>query len=162
MEIYDADNHYYEAEDAFTRHMDRKMRRRCMDWAEVRGRNLFLPGATNPIATDTDKPTGAVDVYVRPGDLRVAEAGAGGVEVRVETVQRTGPVVRATAVTLAAGVPVTIELPHLHHDVPRFVPDAVLLLRLMQFSVYPRRDRPMEEMSVAAPVLIGRERERLG
>ena len=31
--IFDADNHYYEAEDAFTRHLDPKMRRRCMDWA---------------------------------------------------------------------------------------------------------------------------------
>jgi len=28
--IFDGDNHYYEAEDAFTRHVDRKMRRRCM------------------------------------------------------------------------------------------------------------------------------------
>ena len=58
--IFDADNHYYEAEDAFTRHLDPKMRRRCMDWAVVKGRkellvagaiNRFIPNPTfNPVA----------------------------------------------------------------------------------------------------------------
>ncbi len=130
--------------------------------AEVRDRGLFLPGAQQPIAADDMQASGAVDVYVRPADLRVAEAGAAGVEVRIETVQRTGPVVRATAVTLGDGAAITIELPHLHHDVPRFVHGAVLRLRLMQFSVYPRHARHPEGTVVAAPVLIGRERGRQG
>ena len=43
--------------------------------AEVRGRSLFLPGAEQPIATDRIHPSGPVDVYVRPGDLRLAEPG---------------------------------------------------------------------------------------
>ena len=30
---FDADNHYYEAEDAFIRHVDPKMHKRCMQWA---------------------------------------------------------------------------------------------------------------------------------
>ena len=42
FEIFDADNHYYEAEDAFTRHLDPKMRRRCMEWAVVKGRKELL------------------------------------------------------------------------------------------------------------------------
>ena len=38
---FDADNHYYEAEDAFTRHMDPKQRRNAVQWAVV--------GDTNPV-----------------------------------------------------------------------------------------------------------------
>jgi predicted TIM-barrel fold metal-dependent hydrolase len=69
-EIFDADNHYYEAEDAFTRHLDPKMRRRCMDWAVVKGRkellvagaiNRFIPNPTfNPVARP-----GCLDQYYR-------------------------------------------------------------------------------------------------
>jgi sulfate transport system ATP-binding protein len=128
--------------------------------AEVRGRNVFLPGAAQPLAMDGIHPSGPVDVYVRPGDLRIAEPGGVGVDVRVDTVQRTGPMVRATAVVLAGEVPLVIELPHLHHDVPRFVPAAVVRLRLMQFSIYPRRVREAAPATLPAPVLIGRERER--
>jgi sulfate transport system ATP-binding protein len=127
---------------------------------EMRGRSLFLPGSEQPIPTDSIHPSGPVDVYVRPGDLRLVEPGGPGVEVRVDAVQRTGPVVRASAQTLADGVAVSIELPHLHHDVPSFVANAVLRLRLMQFSVYPRAQRTARPAPLAPPVLIGRERER--
>ncbi len=30
FQVFDADNHYYEAEDAFTRHIEPSMRKRCM------------------------------------------------------------------------------------------------------------------------------------
>ena len=40
--IFDADNHYYEAEDAFIRHIDPRMRKRCMQWGEVDGRKRLL------------------------------------------------------------------------------------------------------------------------
>jgi predicted TIM-barrel fold metal-dependent hydrolase len=58
--IFDADHHYYEAEDAFIRHVDPRMRGRCMQWAEVDGRkrlmvggkiNRFIPNPTfDPVA----------------------------------------------------------------------------------------------------------------
>jgi sulfate transport system ATP-binding protein len=133
--------------------------------AEVRGRSVFLPGAEKPIAIDSIHPSGPVDVYVRPGDLRLEETGGPGVEARVVAVQRTGPIVRASAEVRTEGarqgvLPLTIELPHLHHDVPSFVGGAVLRLRLMQFSLYPREERAPAPAAVAAPVLIGRERER--
>ena len=39
---FDADNHYYEAEDAFTRHIEPKMQRRAMQWGVVNGRKCLL------------------------------------------------------------------------------------------------------------------------
>jgi len=42
--VFDADHHYYEAEDAFIRHVDRRMQNRCMQWAEINGRKRFLVG----------------------------------------------------------------------------------------------------------------------
>ena len=41
---FDADHHYYEATDAFTRHMDPKMAKRAMQWAEVGGKQRLLVG----------------------------------------------------------------------------------------------------------------------
>jgi sulfate transport system ATP-binding protein len=129
--------------------------------AEVRGRQLLLPGATQALTIDSIHPSGAVDVYVRPGDLRLAEPGHSGVDVLVTAVQRTGPIVRAVAHTLAGETALSIELPHLHHDVPHFRAGATLRLRLMQFSVYARGERaPAPPATLAAPLLIGRERER--
>jgi sulfate/thiosulfate transport system ATP-binding protein len=128
--------------------------------AELRGRQLHLPGAEQPLAIDSLHPSGPVDVYVRPGDLRLAEAGDPGVDVLVTAVQRTGPIVRASAETLSGESPLLIELPHLHHDVPHFRAGATLRLRLMQFSVFAQSERLMRPATVPAPVLIGRERER--
>jgi hypothetical protein len=31
--VFDADNHYYEAEDAFTRHLPPELGPRCVQWA---------------------------------------------------------------------------------------------------------------------------------
>ena len=67
---FDADNHYYEAEDAFIRHIDPAMQKRCMQWAEVNGKkrllvggkiNKFIPNPTfDPIAAP-----GALEDYFR-------------------------------------------------------------------------------------------------
>ena len=51
---FDADNHYYEALDAFTRYVDPKMQPRCVQWCEVNGRKYHVVGGivshavTNP------------------------------------------------------------------------------------------------------------------
>ena len=68
--FFDADNHYYEAEDAFTRYADRKMRSRCMQWANIGGRDRllvagkvqeFIPNPTfDPVAR-----AGCLDAYHR-------------------------------------------------------------------------------------------------
>jgi sulfate transport system ATP-binding protein len=127
--------------------------------AEVRGRSVYLPGADRPAASDGIHPAGPVDVYVRPGDLRLADAGDPGVDVRIRGVQRSGPTVRASVETVTGAIALQVELPHLHHDVPRFVEGVEVRLRFMQYSVYPRGAHA-GEVAVAAPVLIGRERER--
>ena len=64
-EIFDADNHYYEAEDAFIRYIDPKMKRRCMDWAELNGRRrLLVAGTVNRFI-----PNPNFDPVARPGCL---------------------------------------------------------------------------------------------
>ena len=35
VRIFDFDNHYYESEDAFTRHQDKAFRSRGVRWAEI-------------------------------------------------------------------------------------------------------------------------------
>jgi predicted TIM-barrel fold metal-dependent hydrolase len=67
---FDADHHFYEAEDAFTRHMDRRMKKRCMDWAVVGGRKRLLVGGKinsfipNPTFDPVAKP-GILDDFFR-------------------------------------------------------------------------------------------------
>ena len=41
---FDADNHYYEALDAFTRHLDPKLGPRVIQWAEIDGRKYHVIG----------------------------------------------------------------------------------------------------------------------
>lgn len=62
---FDADNHYYEAEDAFTRHIDPSMAKRCMQWADVEGRKrLLVGGKVNKFI-----PNPTFDPIARPGSL---------------------------------------------------------------------------------------------
>ncbi len=67
---FDADNHYYEATDAFTRHIDPKMAQRCMQWVELGGKQRLLVGGKvnkfipNPTFDPVSKP-GALDQYFR-------------------------------------------------------------------------------------------------
>ena len=76
---FDADNHYYEATDAFTRHIPDDMARRCMQWAQIGGKQRLLVGGKvnsfipNPTFDPVSKP-GALDLYFRGktpgGDIR--------------------------------------------------------------------------------------------
>lgn len=62
---FDADNHYYEAEDAFIRHIDPQMKKRCMQWAEVDGkRRLLVGGKVNKFI-----PNPTFDPIAHPGSL---------------------------------------------------------------------------------------------
>lgn len=67
---FDCDNHYYEAIDAFTRHLDPKLGARCVQWAEIDGRKYQVVGGrvsrvvTNP-TFDPIAPAGAMHDYFR-------------------------------------------------------------------------------------------------
>ena len=67
---FDADNHYYEAPDAFTRHLDKKMSSRAMQWAEIGGRQRLLVGGhvnkfiPNPLFDPVAKP-GCLYLYFK-------------------------------------------------------------------------------------------------
>jgi len=67
---FDADHHYYEAEDAFIRHVPRKLQKRCMQWAIVDGKKRLLVGGRinrfipNPTFDPVAKP-GILDQYFR-------------------------------------------------------------------------------------------------
>jgi len=68
--LFDADNHYYEATDAFIRHMPKGMEKRCMQWVELNGKQRLLVGGKvnrfipNPTWDPISKP-GALDEYFR-------------------------------------------------------------------------------------------------
>ena len=70
FKAFDCDNHYYEAVDAFTRYMDPKMAKRCMQWAEINGKTRLLVGGTinrfipNPTFDPVARP-GSLDEYFR-------------------------------------------------------------------------------------------------
>ena len=68
--VFDADNHYYEAVDAFTRHLDPALGPRVVQWAEIGGRRYHVIGGrvnravTNP-TFDPVSPAGALSEYFR-------------------------------------------------------------------------------------------------
>ncbi len=70
FDYFDCDNHFYEALDAFTRHLDPKIGKRAMTWAEVGGKQRLLVGEKinkfipNPTFDPVSKP-GALDEYFR-------------------------------------------------------------------------------------------------
>ncbi|MBW2498110.1 MAG: amidohydrolase family protein [Deltaproteobacteria bacterium] len=67
---FDCDNHYYEAPDAFTRHVPKAMQPRCVQWAEISGRKHHIVGGklsravANPTWNPIAKP-GAIAAYLR-------------------------------------------------------------------------------------------------
>ncbi len=77
---FDCDNHYYEAEDAFTRHVPKNMRARCVQWAEIEGRKRHIVGGkvsyavTNPTWDPIAKP-GSISDFLRgnPNKLKPEE-----------------------------------------------------------------------------------------
>ena len=67
---FDADNHYYEALDAFTRHVPKEMQPRCVQWAEIDGHKHHLVGGKlahavkNPTWNPIAKP-GSIAAFLR-------------------------------------------------------------------------------------------------
>jgi Amidohydrolase len=70
--IFDFDNHYYESEDALTRHQDRALGNRGVRWADIGGRRRLLVGGK--INSYIANPT--FDPVARPLRLASLENGA--------------------------------------------------------------------------------------
>jgi predicted TIM-barrel fold metal-dependent hydrolase len=67
---FDADNHYYEALDAFTRYVDPRMQPRCVQWCEINGRKYHVVGGivSHAVVNPTFDPiakAGAMHDYFR-------------------------------------------------------------------------------------------------
>jgi predicted TIM-barrel fold metal-dependent hydrolase len=81
FKLFDADNHYYEAPDAFTRRIEPSMAKRAMQWAEIDGKKRLLVGGKvnrfipNPLFDPVARP-GCLDEYFRgkkgSDDIRAA------------------------------------------------------------------------------------------
>jgi len=75
--FFDCDNHYYEALDAFTRHLEPGYAKRTMQWAQVNGKTRLLVGGKinrfipNPTFSPVARP-GALDEYFRGRNPRSA------------------------------------------------------------------------------------------
>ena len=68
--VFDADNHYYEAVDAFTRYLDPRLGRRIVQWAEIEGRKYQVIGGkvNHAVVNPTFDPiakAGAMSEYFR-------------------------------------------------------------------------------------------------
>ncbi len=67
--VFDADNHYYEALDAFTRHLDPKLGPRVIEWVDINGRRYHALGGrvsravTNPTFNPITPPGALVDYF---------------------------------------------------------------------------------------------------
>lgn len=81
LRVFDADNHYYEALDAFTRHLDPRHGPRVAQWAEVHGRQYLVIGGrvdysvSNPTFDPIAKPGALMDWFrVNAAGVTVEEA----------------------------------------------------------------------------------------
>ena len=67
--VFDADNHYYEALDAFTRHLDPALGSRVIQWSEINGRRYHVIGGrvsravTNPTFDPVALPGAMYDYF---------------------------------------------------------------------------------------------------
>ncbi|MBC8340109.1 MAG: amidohydrolase family protein [Proteobacteria bacterium] len=64
--LFDCDNHYYEAEDAFTRYVPKRMQKRCVQWVEMDGKRYHLVAGklSHAVGNPTFNPVS------KPGTLR--------------------------------------------------------------------------------------------
>ena len=104
---------------------------------QVQGGKLSING----LSLSTDSPlSGRVEVYVRPHDLRLVEASSPGLPASVLGVQRTGPIVRASARLDHDGALVEVELSHLDPLASALVPGAALRLLPAVYGLFPPGD----------------------
>ena len=59
--FFDCDNHYYEAVDAFTRHIEPQYKKRAIQWAQIDGKQrLVVAGRVNSPSSSMMQPPATV------------------------------------------------------------------------------------------------------
>jgi predicted TIM-barrel fold metal-dependent hydrolase len=84
QQVWDADNHYYEALDAFTRHLDPRWGPRAVQWAEINGRRYHVLGGR--VSRAVVNPT--FDPIAKPGVLASYFRGNPGNENPIELLKQ--------------------------------------------------------------------------
>ena len=81
---FDADNHYYEALDAFTRHLDPKLGSRIVQWAQIDGRMYHVIGGqvSHAVVNPTFNPVAKAGRPVRVLPRQPVGTGPDGVPAR--------------------------------------------------------------------------------
>ena len=116
--IFDADNHFYEPMDAFTRHIEPEFRKRCMQWAEIDGKTRLLVGGQvnrfipNPTFAATSSPGVLIDYFRAKDGVKDMRAGLGELTPIEETPEYRDRTARL-AVMDRQGIEQTIMLPTL-------------------------------------------------
>jgi len=153
--IFDADNHYYEPVDAFTRHLDPSMRKRTVQWAEIDGKtrllvagkvNRFIP---NPTFAKVSRPGVLADFFRARDGVGDMRAGLGVVEPIEEFPEYRDPIARMARMD-EQGIEATLMLPTLgvgmesalEHDIPALNASLTAFNRwLLEDWGYNNRDR---------------------
>ncbi len=103
----------------------------------VRDGRVYVDGSSLPLDQTSQHPAGRVDIYTRPGDFRVVDAGVPGIDAEVFELQRTGQRLRLTA-RVTSGDLLEIELPHPEPEQKLWSVGESIRLRPANFSVFPQ------------------------
>ncbi|MGQ3055835.1 MAG: sulfate/molybdate ABC transporter ATP-binding protein [Nevskia sp.] len=108
--------------------------------ARVERGALLLNGATAVLAEAGAAPEGPVNVYTRPNELRIADAGdAAALSGTVVEIQRTGLLLRLGVQLLSSGDTIEIELPNPDPAVQRWQLGDAIRVRPARYSLFPRK-----------------------
>lgn len=126
--------------------------------ARLHNQIVRLDGSEVALEYTADHPAGAVDVYVRPHDLRLGDRG---LPAQVTHTQRTGATIRVSTQALGVPQPVEIELSHLDPQARQLAVGDAIHLQVESFGVFPRQQRaPTHAMHDVAPNAPAEQRER--
>lgn len=123
---------------------------------------LLLNGATAVLAEAGAAPEGPVNVYSRPNELRIADAGdAAALSGTVVEIQRTGLLLRLGVQLLSSGETIEIELPNPDPAVQRWQLGDAIRVRPARYSLFPRKATTAEVENGFDPTLtVAEHRER--
>ena len=130
--------------------------------ARVERGALLLNGATAVLAEAGAAPEGPVNVYTRPNELRIADAGdAAALSGTVVEIQRTGLLLRLGVQLLSSGETIEIELPNPDPAVQRWQLGDAIRVRPARYSLFPRKATTAEVENGFDPTLtVAEHRER--